>query len=46
MATLADCFHTKFITTSPKTKIPGSNSHIEFDEHHAFDSAKGIVKKL
>ena len=44
MAALADCFHTKFITTSPKAKIPGA-THIEFDEHHAFDSAKGIVKE-
>ncbi len=36
-------FHTKFITTSPKVKIEGA-THIEFDEHHAYDIAKEIVK--
>ncbi len=44
MATLAKCFHTKFITTSPKAKMPGA-THIEFDEHHAYESAKGIIKE-
>ncbi len=40
---LADKFHTKFITTSPKVKITGG-LHIEFDEHHALDQAREIVK--
>ncbi len=44
MATLSDCFHTKFITTSPKARIPGA-THIEFDEHNALNSAKGIVRE-
>lgn len=44
MASLSDCFHTKFITTSPKARIPGA-THIEFDEHNALESAKGIVKE-
>ncbi|MBL8055879.1 MAG: anaerobic carbon-monoxide dehydrogenase catalytic subunit [Anaerolineales bacterium] len=40
---LADHFHTKVITTSPKVKIDGS-LHIEFDEHHALDIARQIVR--
>jgi carbon-monoxide dehydrogenase catalytic subunit len=37
-------FHTEIITTSPKVKITGA-THIEFDEHHALDIAKEIVKR-
>ena len=40
---IAQCYHTKIITTSPKAKIPGA-IHIEFDEHNAMESAKAIVK--
>ncbi|MBP7690497.1 MAG: anaerobic carbon-monoxide dehydrogenase catalytic subunit [Anaerolineales bacterium] len=40
---LADHFHTKVITTSPKVKITGG-LHIEFDEHHALDIARQIVR--
>ena len=40
---LADKFHTKFITTSPKVKITGG-LHIEFDEHKALDQARLIVR--
>lgn len=40
---LADQFHTKIITTSPKAKITGA-THIEFDEHRAMDIAKEIVR--
>ncbi len=36
-------FHTKLITTSPKVKIPGA-THIEFDEHHALEIAREIVR--
>ena len=43
LADLAQNFHTKFITTSPKVKITGA-THIEFDEHHALDIAKQIVQ--
>ncbi|MFH1911864.1 MAG: anaerobic carbon-monoxide dehydrogenase catalytic subunit [Pseudomonadota bacterium] len=39
----AQCFHTKVITTSKKAKIPGA-THIQFDEHTAYDTAKEIVK--
>jgi carbon-monoxide dehydrogenase catalytic subunit len=41
---LAQNFHTKIITTSPKVKIKGA-THIEFDEHHALSIAKNILKE-
>jgi carbon-monoxide dehydrogenase catalytic subunit len=41
---LAKKFHTQVITTSPKVKISGA-THIEFDEHHALDIAKDIVRR-
>ncbi|GAJ12419.1 unnamed protein product, partial [marine sediment metagenome] len=40
---IAQCYHTKVITTSPKAKIPGA-IHVEFDEHSAMESARAIVK--
>ncbi|MCL4473156.1 MAG: anaerobic carbon-monoxide dehydrogenase catalytic subunit [Actinobacteria bacterium] len=40
---LAEKFHTKLITTSPKAKIPNA-THVEFDEEHALDIAKDIVR--
>jgi carbon-monoxide dehydrogenase catalytic subunit len=40
---IAQCYHTKIITTSPKAKIAGA-MHIEFDEHKAIESARAIVK--
>lgn len=40
---LSTKFHTKLITTSPKVKITGA-THIEFDEHHALDIARQIVR--
>ena len=40
---LAQNFHTKIITTSPKVKITGA-MHIEFDEQHALTVAKAILK--
>jgi len=43
ITTVAECYHTKIITTSPKAKIPGAE-HIEFDEHKAMESARTIVK--
>jgi len=41
---VAQCFHTDIITTSPKAKIEGAK-HIEFDEHDPFNTAKAIVKE-
>jgi carbon-monoxide dehydrogenase catalytic subunit len=43
ITTVAECYHTKIITTSPKAKIPGA-IHIEFDEHNALKSAEAIVR--
>lgn len=40
---LAQNFHTKIITTSPKVKIKGA-THIQFDEHRALTIAKDILK--
>lgn len=39
---IAKHFHTKVITTSPKAKIPGA-THIEFEEHHAYETARRLV---
>jgi carbon-monoxide dehydrogenase catalytic subunit len=43
LSPLSQKFHTKFITTSSKVKIEGG-THIEFDEDHAYDIAKEIVR--
>ncbi len=40
---LASHFHTKIITTSPKVKIKGA-THMEFDEHHALEIARNILR--
>ena len=40
---IAQCYHTKIITTSPKAKISGA-MHIEFDEHKAMEGAREIVR--
>ena len=40
---LAENFHTKVITTSPKVMMPGA-IHMQFDEHHALDVARDIVR--
>lgn len=39
---LCECFHTKFISTSPKAKFPGA-VHMEFTEEKAFEIACDIV---
>jgi carbon-monoxide dehydrogenase catalytic subunit len=45
LANVAQCFHTKIITTNPRAKIAsGDCLHIEFDEHTAFEDAKTIVR--
>lgn len=40
---LSKKFHTKIITSSPKAKITGA-LHIEYDEHHAAEVAKKIIR--
>jgi len=39
----ASCYHTYIISTSPKSKIPGSY-YIEFSPEDAYNTAKTIVK--
>jgi anaerobic carbon-monoxide dehydrogenase catalytic subunit len=44
LKTMADCYHTKLITTSDRAKIEGAE-HIEFHPEHGLDTAKQILKK-
>lgn len=43
LGALAGCFHTKFISTSPKAKFPGA-THMEFHEENAYETARAIVR--
>ena len=43
LAPLSECFHTKFVTSSPIARIPGS-IYIEFKPDTAFEQAKELVK--
>lgn len=43
LQTVADCFHTKLITTSENAKIPGAY-HIYFNEDKAMDNAREVIK--
>jgi carbon-monoxide dehydrogenase catalytic subunit len=43
LAPLSECFHTKFVTSSPIARIPGS-TYIEFKPETAFEQAKELVK--
>jgi len=43
LGSLTGCFHTQFISTSPKAKFPGA-THIEFHEEKAYEIAKQIVR--
>jgi carbon-monoxide dehydrogenase catalytic subunit len=40
---VAECYHTKIVTTSPKAKMAGA-IHVQFNEHDALSSAKEIIK--
>ena len=40
---VAKCYHTKIITTDDRAKMPLA-THIPFDEHHALDVAKKIIR--
>ena len=45
LANVVKCFHTKLITTHPIAKMEQDNViHIEFDEHHAMEDAKRILR--
>ncbi len=43
LANVAQCYHTKIISTSPIAKFPGT-TYIEFDEENALEMAKRIVR--
>ena len=43
LADMARHFHTRIITTSEKARIPGAE-HVPFDEHHALECARSILK--
>jgi carbon-monoxide dehydrogenase catalytic subunit len=40
---LSECFHTKFVTSSPIARIPGA-IHVDFQIDTAFEQAKDLVK--
>lgn len=44
LAGISHCYHTKLVSTSPKSKFPGVQ-HIEFKEEKALETAKLIVKE-
>jgi carbon-monoxide dehydrogenase catalytic subunit len=43
LSTVANCFHTELVTTSPKAKMPGV-THIEFHEDKAVKIATEIIE--
>ena len=43
ISSIAKCFHTKVVSTSPKAKFPGVE-HVEFNEEEALPIAKNIVR--
>jgi carbon-monoxide dehydrogenase catalytic subunit len=43
LAQLTQCFHTKFVTSSPIARIPGS-IYVEFKPETAFEQAKQLVR--
>ena len=43
LANVAQCYHTKIITTDPRAKIEGA-MHIEFDDRNAIEIAKNIIR--
>ncbi|MGQ9921060.1 MAG: anaerobic carbon-monoxide dehydrogenase catalytic subunit [Desulfobacca sp.] len=45
LANVAKCYHTKLITTDPRARIEGETMHIPFDDHHAPEIAKQIVRE-
>jgi carbon-monoxide dehydrogenase catalytic subunit len=45
LANVAKCYHTKLITTDPRARIEGETMHIPFDDHHAPEIARQIVRE-
>jgi carbon-monoxide dehydrogenase catalytic subunit len=42
---VAACYHTKLITTDPRARMEKETLHIPFDEHHALDVARQVVRE-
>ena len=45
LANVAKCYHTKLITTDKRARIEGETMHIPFDDHHALDVARQVVRE-
>ncbi len=45
LANVAKCYHTKIITTDDRAMMEGAAMHIPFDEHHALDVARRIIRE-
>jgi carbon-monoxide dehydrogenase catalytic subunit len=45
LANVAKCYHTKLITTDPRARIEGETVHIPYDDHHALDVARKVVRE-
>jgi carbon-monoxide dehydrogenase catalytic subunit len=45
LANVAKCYHTKLITTDKRARIEGESMHIPFDDHHALDVARQVVRE-
>jgi carbon-monoxide dehydrogenase catalytic subunit len=45
LANVAKCYHTKLITTDTRARIEGETLHIPFDDHHAVDIARQVVRE-
>ncbi|MFC1781336.1 anaerobic carbon-monoxide dehydrogenase catalytic subunit [Planctomycetota bacterium] len=44
LTTVANCYHTKLVTTADKAKMPGVE-HVSMDEKNALSTARELVKK-
>lgn len=45
LVNVCKCYHTKLITTDTRARISGETVHIPFDEHHALDVARQVVRE-
>jgi len=44
LANVAKCYHTKIITTDDRAMMEGAAMHIPFDDHHALDVARQVLR--
>jgi carbon-monoxide dehydrogenase catalytic subunit len=45
LANVAKCYHTKIITTDDRAMMQGAALHIPFDDHHALDIARKVLRE-